>query len=227
MNLIHHFGGEPNWCFAHVRQNNQPITKADVDEGAEGIGPFAGDNVSAMYGMDNGATAFFASVRGANGNRFGLQIHGSKGIVEILTGHLPAVHFLPDPAWSPGRSGAKWIPVSSAGPGEPEPLKDGGLHGGNVLAVKDLLSAITDDRLPECSIYEARMTIEMIASVFESHRVNGPVPFPLKNRKNPLTMLRSRQRPPCRSLNVDEWANARGLYAKHVHSAAELRHGGA
>jgi predicted dehydrogenase len=189
MNLIHHFGGEPNWCFAHVRQKDQPITKTDVVEGNEGIGPLAGDNVAAMYGMDNGATAYFASVRGANGNRFGLQICGSKGIVEILTGHLPAVHFLPDPAWSPGRSKLSWVPVSSAGPGQPEPLKDGGLNGGNVLAVKDLLSAITDDRLPECNIYEARVTVEMIAAVFESHRVNGPVPFPLKNRKNALAML--------------------------------------
>lgn len=189
MNLIHHFGGDPNWCFAHVRQQNKPVTKADVISGNEGIGPLAGDNVAAMYGMDNGATAYFGTVRGANGNRFGLQIYGSKGIVEILTGHLPAVHFLPDPTWSPGRSGARWIPVSSAGAGEAEPLKDGGLDGGNILAVKDLLSAITDDRLPECNIYEARTTIEMIAGVFESHRVNAPVPFPLQNRKNPLTML--------------------------------------
>jgi predicted dehydrogenase len=70
MNLIHHFGGEPNWCFAHVRQKNKPITKNDVVEGAEGIGPLAGDNVTAMYGMDNGATAFFGSVRGA-GNPHG------------------------------------------------------------------------------------------------------------------------------------------------------------
>jgi predicted dehydrogenase len=189
MNLIHHFGGEPNWCFAHVRNKEKPITRSDVVEGKEGIGPLAGDNVAAMYGMEQGATAYFGSVRGANGNRFGLQIHGSNGIVEILTGHLPAVHFLPDPAWSPGRSGAKWVPVSSAGPGAPEPLKDGGLAGGNLLAVKDLLSAIRDDRLPECNIYEARTTVEMIAAVFESHRVNAPVRFPLQNRKNPLAML--------------------------------------
>lgn len=189
MNLIHHFGGEPNWCFAHVREGNQPITKANVVEGKEGIGPLAGDNVAAMYGLDEGATAYFASVRGTAGNRFGLMIHGSKGIVEILTGHLPAVNFLPDPTWSPGRSGAKWVSVSSAGPGAPEPLMDGGLHGGNVAAVKDLLSAITDDRLPECNIYEARTTIEMIAAVFESQRMNAPVSFPLKNRQNALTML--------------------------------------
>jgi hypothetical protein len=38
-------------------------------------------------------------------------------------------------------------------------------------------------------MYEARMTVEMIAGVFESQRQQALVPFPLKNRKNPLTML--------------------------------------
>ena len=58
-----------------------------------------------------------------------------------------------------------------------------------LLAVKDLLSAMEEDRQPECSVYEARQTVEMIASVFESHRQGGPVKLPLVNRKNPLTML--------------------------------------
>ncbi len=191
MNLMHHFGGEPNWCFGQVLQDDRPITKEDVAAGNEGIGPLAGDTVAAMYGMDQGVTAYFGSQRnqGSKGNRFGLQIYGSEGIIEILTGYLPAVHYLPDPRWSPGRTGAKWIPVSSAGPGQPEPLKPGGLHAGNVLAVHDLLAAIEEDRLPECSVYEGRTTVEMIAAVFESHRQQRPVAIPLENRKNPLAML--------------------------------------
>jgi hypothetical protein len=52
-----------------------------------------------------------------------------------------------------------------------------------------LLSAIENDRDPECDMYEARTTIEMIAAVFESHRLNAPVTFPLKTRINPLTLL--------------------------------------
>jgi predicted dehydrogenase len=191
MNLIHFFGGDPTWCFARVEQNGKPVTKADVKPGAEGIGPLAGDHVVAMYGLESGAMATFGSQRDAGGGqgRFGLQIYGSKGILEILTGHLPSVQFLPDPAWSPGRSKAQWVPVTSAGVGQPEPLKDSGLDGGNELAVNDLLSAIENDRQPECSVYEGRVTIEMIAAVFESHRVGGPVTFPLKTRENPLTLL--------------------------------------
>ena len=38
-------------------------------------------------------------------------------------------------------------------------------------------------------MYEARMAVEMIASVFESHRTGCIVPMPLENRQNPLTLL--------------------------------------
>ena len=190
MNLMHRFGGEPNWCFATVTQAGQPVTKDHVSEGPEGIGPLAGDGLTATYGMDESVTAYFASHRNqGRARRFALQIFGSEGVIEIVTGHLPKVSYLPDPMWSPGRSGARWVPVSSAGPGKPEPLKDGGLHAGNILAVQDLLASIEEDRLPESSIYEARMTVEMIASVFESHRVGGPVKLPLESRENPLSLL--------------------------------------
>lgn len=187
-NLIHYFGGEPQWCFADVRQENRPLEKSDIRPGNEGIGPLAGDNLAAMYGLAGGARGYFASRRaaGVGASRFGLQIFGSKGVLEILTGSLPAVWFLPDPNWSPGRSKASWKPVSSVGVDQPEPLKDGGLDGGNVLAVQDLLGAIEEDRHPECSIYEGRTTVEMIAAVFQSQRERRPVSIPLTHRENPL-----------------------------------------
>jgi predicted dehydrogenase len=189
MNLMHYFGGEPRWCFAAVSQEDRPIRSEDVVDGNEGLGPLAGDTVAAIYGMDEGVTAYFGSRRHAAGGRFGLWIYGSEGVLEIRTGHLPDVYFLPAANWSPGSSGKDWIPVSSAGPGESEPLVDRGLHGGNLLACQDLLAAIEQDRLPECNIFEARTTVEMITAVFESQRVGGPVSLPLKNRQHPLAML--------------------------------------
>lgn len=191
MDLIRNFGGHPQWCFASVTQGGQPIQSSDVAEGSEGIGPLAGDAVRALYGMPDGSTASFNSYRNAAGklSRFGLQIYGSAGIVEILTGHMPSVKFLDDPSWSPGRSQAQWQDVSSAGIGQPEPINDGGLHGGNVLAVQDLLASIEENRQPLCNLYEARGAIEMIVATFESQRVGGPVNLPLDNRQNPLAML--------------------------------------
>jgi predicted dehydrogenase len=191
LNLVHHLGGEPKWCFGSVCQEGRPIRSEDAKPGNEGIGPLAGDNVHAIYGLASGATAYFDSVRNAGGNpgRFGLRIFGSKGVIEMETGYLPAVYFLPDSSWSSGRTGAKWTPVSSTGVGQPEPLEDGGLHAGNILAIKDLIAAVEQDREPESNMYEARTATEMIVAVFDSQRVGKPVTLPLLNRQNPLTML--------------------------------------
>src|SRR5207248_3655510 len=118
-----------------VLERGQRASRGDLREVEEGIGPLAGDNGAAMYGLKRGGTAYFGSRRsaGASGARFGLMVHGTKGVLDITTGGLPAIHFLPDPAWAPGRTCAKWVPVTSVGVGQPEPLQDGGLHMGNVL----------------------------------------------------------------------------------------------
>lgn len=191
LNLVHQFGGEANWCYANVWQGGKPVTKAHVKNGSEGIGPLAGDSLTAVYGHDDGVTSYFASTKNMAGNprRFGLQILGSKGMIDIVTGYLPQVNYLPDPSWSPGRSGKKWIPVSSAGVGKPEPLTKLTSDAGNIAACKDLIGAIEEDRQPEASIYEARTSTEMIIGVFESHRMGRAVDMPLKNRKHPLTLL--------------------------------------
>ena len=190
MNLMHTICGEPSWCFASVEESGEPVTKTHVREANEGIGPIAGNMVHAMYGMPDGVTAYFGSHAAAGGipPRFGLQILGSKGIIEILTGYLPEAYLLPDPSWSPGRSGAKWIPISSAGAGKPEPL-NGDNQTGNVVACRDLISAIQHDRMPECNVLEGRMSVEMIAAVFESHRTARRVTIPLETRTNPLTLF--------------------------------------
>src|SRR5688572_23744232 len=39
MNLIHHFGGNPTWCFARVEQEGKPVGKSHVKPGNEEIGP--------------------------------------------------------------------------------------------------------------------------------------------------------------------------------------------
>ena len=57
--------------------------------------------------------------------------------------------------------------------------------------MKDLIDAIEKDRNPISSMYDARAATEMIVGIFESHRLGGPVAYPLVNRKNPLTMLES------------------------------------
>jgi predicted dehydrogenase len=191
LDLMRYFAGDATACYATITKQGRPVTKADVVPGNEGLGPLAGDGVNATFTLSSGATGYFGSHRNQGGGkgRFGIQIFGSKGILEILTGYLPSVKFLPDPSWSPARSGIAWVNVSSNGAEKPESLIDTGLHGGNIMAVKDLLHCVETDGQPLCGIYEGRAIVEMIMSIFESHRVHGPVTLPLKERSHPFDQL--------------------------------------
>ena len=191
MDLMRSIGGDPIDCFATVYAKGKRVTKADVVAGNEGIGPLAGDHVQATYTFPNGVTGFFASHRNRGGepSRFGVQVFGSKGVAEILFGYPASCFVLRDPGWSPGGGHGKWLPVTSNGIDKPETLETTGIEAGNIAIVKDLVRSIHVQRQPKCNMYDARWTVEMISAVFESHRLNQPVTFPLTQRENPLTLL--------------------------------------
>jgi len=191
LDLMRVFTGDVATCYAHVTEKGLPVSKANVYDGREGIGPLAADAINACYTFrENRINGYFGSHRDRAGqpSRFGLQIFGSKGVIEMTSGFGKTCHLLKDPSWSPGRSGAKWIPISSQGAGRAETVH-GSHQGGNTAAVNDLIQSIEKDTMPASSIYDARAATEMIVGVFESHRLKTSVPFPLENRKNPLTML--------------------------------------
>ncbi len=184
-------GGQPVGCSAQVHQSGHPVTRADVFEGAEGIGPLAGDHLQASFQFSNQVTGYFASRKGmeSNPSRFAVQVFGSKGILEMETGYLKPAYVLRDGSWSPGRSGKMWEKISSAGIDKAEPITDGTYVDGHVAGIRDLISAIENHEPTRCGTEEGRDIVEMIAAVFESHRQQKPVTLPLTTRVNPLTRL--------------------------------------
>lgn len=184
-------GGDAKHCTAEVLKEGRAIAKGDVVDGAEGIGPLAGDQVSARYGFDRGVSGYFASRRGAGGNpgRFAIQVFGTKGVIEMESGYLTKAWLLRDSSWSPGRSGKTWEPITSAGVGKAEPRRDGSYEGGHLAAIADLMECIEQGRQPKCSAEDGRAIVEMIAAVFESQRLGTAVELPLKTRVNSLTLL--------------------------------------
>jgi predicted dehydrogenase len=191
MDLIRFFAGDAKWCFASVRDKGEPVSEKHVRDGAEGIGPLAGDEIHAVYRFDGVTMGYFSTHRARYGSadRFGLQVYGSRGILTMTTGAVPEMWFVEDPSWQPGRSKAQWKRISSAGIGKPEPLKYPGLDYGNRLTALDLIRAIETDTQPNGSMYDGRAALEMILAVYESHRLGAPVELPMKNRKHPLSML--------------------------------------
>lgn len=193
MNLIHYFGGQPRNCSATMLQNGSLVTRNDVREGPEGLGPLAGNEIHARYQMEKGFTAYFDSIAndGTSNHGFGLQIIGSKGTINIRNDRDPLAHLIPGNPFEPAPEGRKWLPITTSGINEPEKQQnviDAVIN--QVIPCKDLVSAIQEDRQPICNANQGAMTIEMICAVFESHRQGSiAVPLPLKERRNALGLL--------------------------------------
>jgi len=175
MDLMRLFAGDPQWCFAHVRDGGKSVTKDQVRDGAEGIGPLAGDEIHATYRFGQTTMGYFSTHRARHGaaNRFGIQLFGTKGMLTMTTGALPEIWLVEDASWQPGRSGARWKRITSAGIDKPETLVDERQALGNRLIALDLIEAIETDTQPKGSMYDGRAALEMILAVYESHRL-GP-----------------------------------------------------
>jgi predicted dehydrogenase len=189
MDLFRGLLGESSWCFARVTERGRPVTRGDVRQGAEGIGPLAGDRVDAMYGFSGSpAVAHFATTRPKEpGSRFGIQILGSKGRIEMGTGWIPPAFLLADPSWSGASGDAKWAEIASDGVGKAETLGRNDLVEANRRIVADLIRAVEADTQPKSSVYDGRAAIEMVLSCYASHVRGGPVSLPLSDRaRHPL-----------------------------------------
>lgn len=193
-NLIHHLAGEPRTCSAIVLQDGRPVTVADLAEGAEGVGPLAGNEVHARYEMADGLPAFFDSVQnaGVKESGFGVQIIGTEGVLDLRIDAEPLVHWRAGSPFRPDAKNAKpWVPVTSAGAGMAETIGDIRKQvGGHLAPALDLIASIREGRAPLCSAADGRITLEMIFGVFESHRLNGArVSLPLRERDHPWARL--------------------------------------
>ncbi|MBM3882416.1 MAG: Gfo/Idh/MocA family oxidoreductase [Verrucomicrobia bacterium] len=184
-NLIHRLSGAPVACTATVMQGGRPIARADVREGAEGVGPIAGNEVHARFELESGVPAFFDSVQNAGDKAvgFGLQLIGTKGLIDLRMDVEPMAHLLSGSPFKPSTEPRAWRVVLNA----PELARQVMSH---ETAVRDLLAALREDRAPLCSARDGRAIVEMIHAIFESQRLNGQrVEFPLATRTNPLTRL--------------------------------------
>ncbi len=193
MDMIRFLAGHPVHCSAELLKEGAPVTWEHVYDGAEGLGPLAGDELHARFRMSSGVTATFDSI--ANDNTanfgFGLQLIGSGGIVAIRADRDPLAHIIRGNPFAPPEEPRNWIPITTAGIGRPEGKPDliRDIHG-HVVAVEDLISSVDKGHDPVCGLEEGAGTVEMICAVFESHRQGGKaVSFPLKERGNALERM--------------------------------------
>jgi len=189
LNLMSYFGGTPLTCSATLYAGRKRVEPGDVFEGGEGLGPMAGDELHARYRFSRGVTGTFDSIAndGTRGAGFGLQLVGSEGLISLRCDRDPLAHFVPGSPFAEGEP-RPWVPVSTAGIGEPEPREDLPRRVMNhVAAVENLIASVKEDREPTCGAGEGAATVEMVCAVLASHVAGGAeLTIPLVERENAL-----------------------------------------
>jgi predicted dehydrogenase len=183
LDLMCLFAGQPQWTFAQVAVGSRDVTAADAHAASEPIGPIAGDCVVAMYGFPNQVHGYFESHRDfeGGGERFGLEFHGSGGIIALRS--LRDVVWFEGPALNPAKP-HRWQPIST--PEWDSVADDDKQHWCHQQLVLDLLAAAEEDREPLASGSDGRWVQEMIQSVYTSHLSQSRTPLPLERREHPL-----------------------------------------
>ena len=180
-NLATLFTGPAISCEATILVEGRLATKADVRPGDEGVGLIVGDEVHARYETKSGIPLYFDSKKGSwtKGTPFGARLIGTKGVISLQIDEEPLAIL--------ERDGQK-TPITTAGIGKPEPIKDIKLvNGGHHGAVRDLLAAIADKREPLCGPKAGLETVELTLAVFASFAADGKkVTLPRADRQHPL-----------------------------------------
>ncbi len=194
LSLANYFTGAPTSCSASIFQDKRPVTAADVKDGAEGLGPLAGNEVHARYTTESDIPVFFDSIQEAGSREagFGLQLIGTEGIIDLRADRNPLAHILKGSPFHPDKEVRKWEPITTGGVGKPD--TDPGIGKfvmSHQAAAYDLFECIEQDRAPLCNEKDGRIILEMILGAFESHSQGGKsVSIPLENRTNALTRLK-------------------------------------
>ncbi|MEY4445876.1 MAG: hypothetical protein RL444_989 [Verrucomicrobiota bacterium] len=180
-NLATIFTGPATSCQASILVEGRPATKADIRPGDEGVGPIVGDEAHARYETKSGIPLYFDSKKGTwtKGTPFGARLIGIKGVISLQIDEEPVAILERD---------GKKTPITSAGIGQPEPIKDIRLiNGGHHGAIRDLLAAIAEKREPLCGPKDGLETVELTLAVFASFVAGGAkVTLPLADRAHPL-----------------------------------------
>lgn len=193
LNLYPYFTGKAIACTGELLQDGKPVTRADLKEGGEGVGLIGGNELHVRYETASGIPAYFDSIAnvGKKPGGFGMLILGSKGAISLRMDSNPSAHLIAGNPFEPPKEPSKWVPISSVGPGESEPIPNIDRQASShYFGATDLIASIRENRQPLCNVDEGLAIIEMIFGVFESHRLNGQrVVFPLQTRKNPLGLM--------------------------------------
>ena len=182
--LMRFFAGDPEWVFAHVTEQGREVRRGMERKPTEPVGPVAGDEVAAIFRFGRGIDGHFGSRRSdvRSGNRFGVTLCGSKGLIFIPLSAVPneAATILRSASWALDKPGG-WERLEPP----PEGISQD-REAANRMMAADLIEAIETGREPVCGARDGRWAVEMVMGVYQSQLSGGRVPLPLRDRRHPL-----------------------------------------
>jgi len=178
--LMRLFAGDPKWCAAQVTWKGKDITTADGRLVKDNVGLLAGDRVFAQFAFPNGVSATFTSAEKLRETvgQWGIELHGSKGLVRINCDISPNVFIRKVSPWKAEGKTDTWTPL--------DPSLISGAPPHNLGPVGDWLDAIANNREPECSGANGAWAVEMVMGVYQAALSGARASFPLKIRTHPL-----------------------------------------
>ena len=197
LDMMRYFGGNPTWAWGYLSAEGHSVTGADVRDGAEQVGPIAGDTITIQYGLPHGVIGSFESVQNPEGRSpmFGIVLEGTRGTITLHGGFDKQAWLRRGYGWLPEQGMEGWerlrIPGWDNDPAGKPYSGNELLHRANQRMVQGLIDCIEQKRDTHFSSGDdARWALEMIFAAAESHRLGGQrVTLPLANRQNPYAML--------------------------------------
>jgi predicted dehydrogenase len=199
------FFGEPECVLADITVDGRSIVKTDRTETMEPVGPVAGDNIFAYFRFSNDVRGIFETRKGLYDlehgfTNMGISVVGTKGELTMLfDDHRERqLRIRRRPVQPDGENCYETVALVEDRIIPDAELLDYSLCGqkdippapffleANRFAICDLMCAIQEDRQPISNAYNARLTLEMIYAIYESHLSRQVVNFPLSNRSHPL-----------------------------------------
>ena len=178
-NMLGFLFGNASAVYAQVRSGGAPITREDVRQASEPIGPIAGDDVVSFTTFESGVVALFESRRDqpGKGASFGFEITGDAGRIVVHGTVVAQIKVYPNTGWAT-RDFREPIRELNA-PAET-------IHLGNRYAIEELMTAVEQDRKPRGSAADALAALEIILGAYESQITGRRISLPLKDRAHPL-----------------------------------------
>jgi predicted dehydrogenase len=166
--LMRYFAGDPEWCFAHITEQDRELSPAMMRKATEPIGDVGGDNVAAMFGFRNGVHGYFASKSktAPMAKRFGVTITATGNALSAIERCSAGLRCGAPP--EPPENGERWERAL------PRRHKARHSPGDKQTAGARLLEAIENNRQP-IAAPDGYWTVAMVDAIYRSQASGGRV----------------------------------------------------